>query len=193
MLSAQVSGAVLTAWQNTLQGLVEMGDVFKEQIVKRKPTMMDTLKRAGIIAGVILVFLACNLSEYVAPFAFIVTAAAAFGAYILLGRLNVEYEYTFTNGDLDIDAIYSKSRRKRVYTGSVRDFEIVAHVNDNAHARDFQNAEVRDYSSGTVQDNTYAFLSSFKGKRLKVIIEPNEMMLKAFSTVLTPRKFFKKL
>jgi uncharacterized membrane protein YciS (DUF1049 family) len=168
-------------------------DNVKEQIVKKKPNAIDTLKKAGIIIAVIVIFLVASAIPAIAPFAVILAAAAAFGAYYLITMLNVEYEYTFINGDLDIDAIYNKSRRKRVFSGTVRDFEVMAHVEDTAHARDFGNAEVKNYFSGVVGKDTYAFLAAHKGKRLKVIIEPNEKMLKAFSTVLTPRKLFKKL
>jgi hypothetical protein len=106
---------------------------------------------------------------------------------------NIEYEYIFTNGDLDIDVIYNKNRRKRLFSGLVKDFEIMAHVEDKAHVGDFTNlSETKDYSSGIVGKDTYAFLTTYKSKRMKIIIEPNEMMVKAFSTVLTPRKFFKK-
>ncbi|MDR1540751.1 MAG: DUF6106 family protein [Clostridiales bacterium] len=171
-----------------------MGDIYNEQIVKKQASMKSTLTRVGIILSVVVIFFVCLSIPVIQTFAIIIAAAAAFGAYYLISMLNIEYEYIFTNGELDIDAIYSKSRRKRVFTGTVKDFDIVAHVSDAAHTRDFGGAtETKDYSSGVVGNNTYAFLASYKGKRLKIIFEPNEKMIKAFSSVLTPRKFFKKL
>jgi hypothetical protein len=170
-----------------------MGDTFKEQLVKKKPNTSDTLKRAGVIAAVLVLALVCIMIPAIAAFTPIIIAAAAVGAYFLFSLINVEYEYAFVNGELDIDIIYSKSRRKRIFSAEVRNIEVMAHVEDTAHTRDFGNAEVKNYYSGVAGKDTYAFLINYKGKRLKVLIEPNETMLKAFSKVLTPRKLFKKL
>ncbi|MDR2650096.1 MAG: DUF6106 family protein [Clostridiales bacterium] len=171
-----------------------MGDVFKEQLVKKSASAKDTALRFGIVALVVIVVFICLSVPALQPFMIFIAAAACFGAYILISRLNIEYEYVFTNGELDIDVIYNKTSRKRMFSFTVRDFEIMAHVQDTAHTRDMLNiAETKDCSSGVTGPNTYAFVTPYKGKRLKVIIEPNDMMIKAFSTVLTPRKLFKKL
>ena len=171
-----------------------MGDVFKEQLVKKAVTGKNTALRFGIVALAVIIFFFCLAIPFVQQFAVFVAAALGFGVYILITRQNIEYEYIFTNGDLDIDVIYNKSKRKRLFSSSIRDIEIMAHVQDKAHTHDLSNAaETKDYSSGVTGPNTYAFVMSYKGKRTKFIIEPNEMMIKAFSTVLTPRKLFKKL
>jgi hypothetical protein len=70
----------------------------------------------------------------------------------------------------------------------------MAHVEDKNRMGDFSNVkETVNYSSGQVTNDTYAFITNYKGKRLKVIFEPNEMMIKTLSTVLTPRKLHKKI
>ena len=164
-----------------------MSSVFKEQIVKRKPNSKDRFKRIGlVIAALIVIIIAFSYIPWIASF---LTVAAVFGAWYLMAYLKVEYEYAFTDGELDIDAIYNRSRRKRLFTARVGDIETMAHVNDKMRAGEFQGAvQTLDYSSGVVGDDTYAFLITYKGKRTKVIIEPNAVMLKAFATVLTRRK-----
>ena len=170
-----------------------MGDVFKEQLVKKAVTPKDTAKRFGIVALVVIIVFICMNIPLLQPFWMFIALAAGFGAYVLISRLNIEYEYIFTNGELDIDIIYNKNNRKRLFSSSVKQFDIMAHVEDTAHTREMSNVtETKNYSSGIVGPNTYAFVTSYKGKRLKIIIEPNEMMIKAFSTVLTPRKLYKK-
>jgi hypothetical protein len=171
-----------------------LGEVFKEQLVKRASNSKDTAKRIGIIVLAVLILFICTIIPVIQSFLMFIVVGVAFGAFFLMSLLNVEYEYAFTNGELDIDIIYNRSRRKRAFSGIVKDFEVMAHVDDKAYAGDFHNVtEIKDFSSGVVNVNTYAFLSTYKGKRLKIIIEPNDMMLKAFSTVLTPRKLHKKL
>jgi hypothetical protein len=169
-----------------------MNDVFKEQLVKKASTTKDTLIRVGLVVVLVLIFL---ISTMIIPgISFMLTAAAAFGAYYLMSMLKVEYEYLFTNGELDIDAIYNKTRRKRLFTGDVRNFEVMAHIDDKMHTGDFTSAaETKDYGSGVTGNNTYAFLASYKGKTQKIIFEPNEMMMQAISTMLTPRKLFKRV
>ena len=166
-----------------------MGDVFKEQIVKREPRTIDSLKRAGIIILVIIVII---IAFMVIPgFAPVIAVAAGFGAYMLMGFLNIEYEYVFTNGDLDIDIIYNRSRRKRLMTVNMKEIEVMAHIDDKVHAGDFNSAqETLDYSSGIPNENTYAFLTTFKSKKVKVIIEPNEKLMTAIAGTVSRRKIF---
>jgi len=155
-----------------------MGDVFKEQIVKRQQTGKDTLKRIGLIIAAILVFL---IAQAIIPaISVVIGTAALIGALFLSSFLKAEYEYVFTNGELDIDVIYNRSRRKRAFSCSMNKVEVMAHIEDNNYMGEFHRAqETRDYSSGVVGPDTYAFLINHGGKYLKVIIEPNEKMMTA--------------
>jgi len=164
-----------------------MVDVFKEQIVKRQSTATDTLKRAGILIGAFIVtLLGLMFGQAFGP---IIMFASMFGAWFLMSFLRREYEYSFTAGELDIDVIYNRSRRKRVFSARVNDIEIMAHVDDKVNAGSFQNAQVvKDYSSGVNGNDTYAFMINYENKRTKVIIEPNEVMLKALASVLMRRR-----
>ena len=74
-----------------------MGDVFKEQIVRKKPTGMDNLIKMGMLAAFVVVCLAVFLfvpSTYVW---FFTIAGLGFGIFYLAAFFNVEYEYIFTN------------------------------------------------------------------------------------------------
>lgn len=168
-----------------------MADVFKEQLIKRKTTTTDRLIKFAAVFGVVLIFLfSMLLVPMLAP---VITIAAAFGVYVLTGKLNKEYEYTFTNGELDIDVIYNKSSRKRVFTGEVKDFEIMAHVDDQNNKNSLTAASERlDYSSGVPSDRSYAFLTNYNSKRVAIVIEPNDDMLDTIARVLTRRKFYPK-
>jgi len=168
-----------------------MGDVFKEQIVKRRTTFKDTAIRISLVLSVILIFVATVLVLFLQGIGIIITAAATFGAMYLMSFLSVEYEYVYTNGELDIDAIYNKSRRKRLFSAVVKDFEIMAHIDDKNHEHTLTTAqEVKDFSSGLPGPDTYVFLTIINGKKTKVIIEPNEKMLKAISGGISRRKLF---
>ena len=163
-----------------------MGDVFKEQIVKRQGTIKDTAIKVCLVIVVVMIGFIAIFS--LGAISVIVIFALGLGAKFLMSYLNVEYEYVFTNGELDIDIIYDQSRRKRVFTAHVKSFEIMAHIDDKNHEHAFAGTqEIRDYSRGIPGPDTYAFITAYEGKKVKVIIDPNEKMLKAFSSVLTRR------
>ena len=164
-----------------------MGDVFNEQIVKRHGNFSDTLKRAGIAGLVFVIFIMSFI--FLQAFAIFIGAAAVFGGIYLMSFLNVEFEYVYTNGELDIDVIYNRARRKRLFSTVVKDFEIMAHVEDKQHMGAFSGAQdTINCHSGEIGPNTYAFLATIKGKKSKVIFEPNDKMLKAIGTTLSRRK-----
>ncbi|MCL2572770.1 MAG: DUF6106 family protein [Defluviitaleaceae bacterium] len=169
-----------------------MNDVFKEQIVKRQPTATDALKRVGLIIAALLVsIIALMFGNFFGPF---IVAGVVFGAWFLLSLIKREYEYSFTAGELDIDVIYNRSRRKRKLSIRVNDIEIMAHIDDKAHSGAFQGTQItKDYSSGVSGPDTYIFMINHENKRTKVIIEPNEVMLKAIAGVLTRRRLHVKL
>lgn len=168
-----------------------MQDIFHEQLIKRKPTTKDALIRTAVIVGVFVVF---AISMAVIPtFGMIITLVAGFMGYVLMGRLKREYEYSFTNGELDIDVIYNKSSRKRVFNGNVKDFELMAHIDDQAHNNSLASAnEKLDYSTGVPSDRSYVFLTNYNSKRVAITIEPNDVILEVMSKALTRRKFYPK-
>ena len=93
-------------------------DTFYEQIIKIK---LDG-KAKGMIAAIVgadllltagLVFFALVMLGSL-PLTLLIVGFAIFGAYKLLSLLSVEFEYAFTNGDLDFDKITAKSTRKRM-------------------------------------------------------------------------------
>lgn len=40
--------------------------------------------------------------------------AGGIGGYIFMGKIHMEYEYAYTSGQIDIDVIYNKTKRKRL-------------------------------------------------------------------------------
>ena len=110
-----------------------MSDVYTEILVPKKVTAPDIfvkvililLTGASIAAGVI-----------VRP-AFLIAAAVFLLLDILLiPRLSVEYEYLYINGELDVDKIFSKSRRKRAAVYTMEQLELMAPAGSEMCIRD---------------------------------------------------------
>ncbi|MBQ5911426.1 MAG: hypothetical protein IIW94_05405 [Clostridia bacterium] len=91
-------------------------DTFFEQIIKIKLTgKVKAIITAIIAVDALLVCVLFYLSLYLAPtIMLLVIAAAIYGGYKLISLLSIEYEYIYTNGDLDVDKIVAKSNRKRI-------------------------------------------------------------------------------
>ncbi|HEX3030256.1 MAG TPA: hypothetical protein VHT34_13385, partial [Clostridia bacterium] len=54
------------------------------------------------------------------------SVGAIYVAYYLATSKNIEYEYIYTNGELDIDRIIAQKRRRRMFSTSCKNFDIVA-------------------------------------------------------------------
>ena len=90
-------------------------DIFCEHIVKRKKQNIDwVLETILIIVAIYLSWIALGMMIYLRDFTLLVIAGIWFGAIFLIRRKNIEYEYTLTNNELDIDRIFAQRSRKRI-------------------------------------------------------------------------------
>ena len=112
-------------------------DIFLEHIVKRKKGGREF----AVIIGVLLALLALLCVSMVlllvfpafSTILFLIAAGLIFGAYWLITKQNVEYEYIVTNGDIDVDRIEHRRKRKRLMSVHCKTFDIIAPVGDPEH------------------------------------------------------------
>ena len=112
-------------------------------MVKKQTDMKDMLTKAVLVAVTIVSFLIVLMF----PIGLILPIAMIVLDVFMFRRLNVEYEYLFLNGDLDIDKIMNKAKRKKVFSVNVGDLELMAPL-DAVELRQYQNARTYDFSSG---------------------------------------------
>jgi len=156
-----------------------MKDVFKEQLVKRRPNIKTAMAKAGLVSAAIFLMAFIVLFEVLSMFFPLLWVFIIFITYVLFRRFNIEYEYILTNNELDIDIIYGKSRRKRLFSSSVRDFEAFRRAGSTEMSHSFSGASTKaDYSGGPGANIVqYEFLVTYKSKRMHIIFEPNEELL----------------
>jgi hypothetical protein len=87
-------------------------DIFVEELVRRKHFASELVIRVLIIFAVILLSLAAFI--FLRPFSPALTAVFIFTAWLSSRYTVVEYEYSLINGELEVDKIIGKRRRKRV-------------------------------------------------------------------------------
>ena len=68
----------------------------------------------------------------------------------------------------------------------------MAHISDKEHLSPYKGLGEIDFGSGKVQENTYIFVTTYKGAKKRFIIEPKEELLKAMLVDLTPRRLYLK-
>ncbi len=152
-----------------------MSDLYIELLVKKKRTATDTVLKTLLIALTVIAFLAGLL---ITPLALIVFVGLLVLDYFKLPGFDLEYEYLYVNGELDIDKIMSKQKRKRVGSFDMKNVEMVAPV--KSHELDYyRNGKVKvvDYSSGEENANVYAMLVKDDKEQKMVLFEPNQAIL----------------
>lgn len=105
-----------------------MGDIFVEKMVAKRPSAADRAKRAGVYLAVAAaaagaVYIEFFVTTGLEPILFAALAGAVWGGHMFGKFLGVEYEAIYTNGDLDVDVIRGKSRRKRLFGCEIREAE----------------------------------------------------------------------
>ena len=170
-------------------------DIFLEYIVSRKKGTKEILKIAGILLAMLILLTASTILILtpLSGISFLLAAGVIYGAYYLITAQNIEYEYIVTNGEVDVDRIVNRRKRKRIITVHSRTFDIVAPVGSPEH-RGEENSNVTqviDASSGYDNGKAYFAIFSKDGQRFKLIFEPTEKMLDAFKTFI-PRNVFTK-
>jgi len=158
-----------------------MDDTFMEKIVVHKKTGQDYLKIFGLLlASFVLLTIILMFGGYIAFLVPLLLVGLGYGLWYLLSSLNREYEYIVTNGDLDIDMIIARRKRKRIFSGRSKDFELMAKVSSDDYKQAAKsNRKLLDCSSYLQAPDNWFILAEYKGQRLLVIFAPDERMLKS--------------
>jgi hypothetical protein len=180
--------------KNLYFGRIAAMDVFMEKIVSKRRDFKDNLIMAVIIFFTTILVLAVLMFKIPLisdlQLNLFVAAAFIYLAYRFLTARNVEFEYIVTNGDLDIDKIISKRKRKRIFSANCKEFEIVAKTSSNSFSQSVQALKNRiDASSILTSPDAYFITVNYKGEKTVVIFEPDERMINSFKLAI-PRKVF---
>ena len=170
-----------------------MSDLYLEELVERRRTGTDQALRYALMAvtaiGVVLSLLTWNL---------IIIAVSIFAqlqwqSIFIFPRFQTEWEYQYVNGELDVDRILNKAKRKRMASYDITKAELIAPA--ASHRFDYYNnnqkLKVCDYSSCNPEREklVYAMIMPEKEGMMKVLFEPSEHMIKDFR-LKAPRKVF---
>ena len=162
-----------------------MNEFLTEQLVKQNKTAATTLKKTGLIVVTVLsLFLG-----FIHPMLSWVTIILVVLDMFLFRRMNVEFEYVIFNFDLDIDKIFNKESRKRVFSTNIKKMEVIAPAGA-AQLQQYQGLKKFDFSSHNPNDKVYEMVTQFNGENVVVVFNPNETILNNMKSVAPSKVFF---
>ena len=155
-----------------------MEDLFSETLIKKKSTGKDLAAWLPLLCLSIALFV-CGILVHPALL-LAGAAAAALGIWQRM-RHNIEYEYAYVSGQLDVDCIYAKKSRKRLASYDLRQMEVMAPAESpflDIYGK--QSIRTADYTSGSESDKAavYAVIVPHGGSRVKILFQPTEAMKK---------------
>ena len=98
-------------------------DTFAEQLVTKTQNSSDSIKKIIVLAGGGVIVALLLYLTFIFPLTFILAAGAAYAIYLLFTGLNIEYEYTYTSGEMDYAKVMGGRRRKHLLTLRLKDAE----------------------------------------------------------------------
>ncbi len=140
-----------------------MMDNYVEQIVRSKAKGKQLLPLLFawllLMAGVVVMFFVT------AGFGLLLLVVGIFATVVAFQSMNIEYEYIFTNGDLDIALIRNKASRKAVYKFDSTEVQRVLAYQGAKFQNELsvnQRLTVKNFTSFEKgrADNWYAFLTN---------------------------------
>lgn len=152
-----------------------MNEVFIEQLIKRKSTSKNFLAKAALIVLTIIIF----MSSLVISFGFILGILMVVLDVYLFKMFDLEFEYTYIRGELSVDKIMGKERRKNAATFDLSQLEIVA-PKDSYLLDSYRNcSKVYDFTSLEENQKVYAMILHGNNGYVKALFEPNSDILSA--------------
>ena len=152
-----------------------MNDAYYEQLVARKSRPLDMVIR--FLTILVIVAVAVFGMPFLGIFSFFLAVGLAFLAYyFIFPRLDVEYEYVLLNHDMQVDAIYSKAKRKKMMTFDIQQAEIMA-PKASPRLHSYQPAKTYDFSSGRADAHSYSMMLMIDQKLTCIVLEPDEKMM----------------
>ncbi|NMA95142.1 MAG: hypothetical protein GX974_03790 [Clostridiales bacterium] len=166
-------------------------DHFHEESVSKVNTGLNTLVYIltsitmvvfAIIAVSFLMSIMTSENIILSIILIVVFGGLAYGSFVLRNNQRVEYDYTFTNGILDVAKITNNSKRKRVLSADIREFEIVASTKDPGFERMLNHKGIEKRHNVFLNRGYGLYYGIFddNGVKSMIVFEPSETMLKLF-------------
>lgn len=160
-----------------------------ENIIEKRVAKPRNKRDIQIIALTIIAYIIlCAIPLFIPTIIFytpIVMLILGYIAYLVITSRDIEYEYELVEDYLTISKISHKSRRKKIFSGSINDFDVIAPINSTHFLEKGQQVQTTIESiSQRSAKGVYFGLIQYQGKRTTVLIETDERMLAHMKKIL---------
>ena len=166
-----------------------MMDHFHEEVVVKKGRVRRVLNDVlYMLSNVVMVICALltfmMLSTLLSNFNFFILAfvlvngAIAFLLFLYRDRLRTEYEYTFTNGDLDFAKVFNNQKRKTLGTMRVKNVDAFGPVNSEGFRKIINMPDLKHRNWFINRDaNLYYFYYQKENAKNVIVLEPSDELV----------------
>lgn len=150
-------------------------DTFIEQLVEKAAGKKETAFKILIGAGAVILAIGAFILLMMfglTPVGIVLGAGIFYGAYWLVSEQEIEYEYILTNGDLDIDKITAKKKRKRLLSAKLKTFEKFGKLSDAPEADESVTTVLA--ASGYADEAYFADFNHSRYGKTRLIFSPNK-------------------
>lgn len=156
-------------------------DIFHEQLVKIRQTTTVIISKIVIwIMTVIICALSFLAMINISPLFLLAGAGVVYFAYKTTSSFNIEFEYSVTNGIVDIDKIINKSSRKRLFTFECKQIEKIEKFDKSTYVKSKYHLCTDD------MENALLFSVNCDNGNHKIVLSPNEKLMD-YIKVFLPR------
>ena len=126
--------------------------------------------------------------DFVTIIAMLVSGGLAYGAFVLKNNQRIEYDYTFTNGIFDIAKVINNSRRKKLLSVDVKEFEVIAPISDEGFQRMLNHKGIQKRHNYFLNRCSGLYYGVFTqdGVKSLLVFEPSQKLLELFK-IFNPR------
>ncbi len=160
-------------------------DNITELLVKKEKGKGDSLKKFGLVMGILLLCLVAAVFLSGTPFMVLVWASVIYLGIKINERLSVEYDYCLIEGSLDVDRVFSEKTRKAYLSIEQSTVELVAPFGCDELA-EFSKLKTY-YATNKNDENKYVVVGINKGTKCKVVIKGDEKIISQYRKCI-PRK-----
>ena len=154
-----------------------MVDHYVEVLVKRNSE--ESTKKKKLIMRICMALMLLVAFFSAIPLFYFLTLILVLVYYFGIVRSNVEFEYFYMDGELEIAKVINKSRRKNVISLKDEMIQLVVPA-DSKEATSFAELKEIDCSAKDPQDRPFAIICNHQSTAKKVLVQMNAELLKEF-------------
>lgn len=163
-------------------------DTFVEELVVRHNTVKNLMLDVLIIIAAVA--LAAAVWLFLSPIFPAMLVILVVAAYLGVKFQGVEFEYSFTNGDLDVDKIMAKRKRVRLVEINQKQIQVMAPYTTEYESvtRDYSVSRVIDVSSSkNAAGRWFMIYEDAEGKYVFLVLQPSKRFREAMQKYIRSR------